>query len=77
MERLAETSGLSLRALVKLEAGEVARPRPDTLKAIADALEAAGVMFINQGEAGPGVRLNAPLPWEDGFVWEPTKRQDR
>lgn len=61
-ERLAGASGVSLRALVKLERGEIQRPRQVTLTAIHAALSEAGVEFIAQGSAGPGVRFRDPLP---------------
>lgn len=67
-DRLAEASGVSLRALVKLEAGEVSRPRPSTIQAVEAALSKAGVEFLDQGANGPGVRLRDPLPWREGMV---------
>jgi transcriptional regulator with XRE-family HTH domain len=65
--RLAEASGVSLRALVKLEAGEISRPRPQTLEAIRAALTQAGIEFLDQGRAGPGVRFREPLSWREGM----------
>jgi transcriptional regulator with XRE-family HTH domain len=67
-ERLADESGISLRALVKLEAGEIERPRRATLSAVEAAFSKAGVEFLDQGTTGPGVRLREPLPWREGLA---------
>lgn len=53
---LAETSGVPVRTIIRLEKGEGA-PQPRTLAAIRAALEAAGVEFIAGNGGGPGVRL--------------------
>jgi len=55
-ERLAETSGVSLPTIKRLEAqpGELGG-RKETAARIVDALQAAGVEFTNGGR--PGVRL--------------------
>jgi predicted transcriptional regulator len=55
-DRLAETSGVPKRTLVRFEGAEVA-PRRGTIEAIRTALEAAGVEFIPENGGGPGVRL--------------------
>jgi len=48
---------VSLRTLVVLEAGQVARPHARTLASVAATLTAAGVEFIAPNGGGPGVRL--------------------
>lgn len=55
-EQVAKASGVAVATLADFE---VARrvPQPRTLAAIRAALEAAGVEFIDQNGAGPGVRL--------------------
>jgi len=53
----AATSGdVAKRSLVRFEKGETV-PQLRTLAAIRAALEAAGVIFIDQNGDGPGVRL--------------------
>lgn len=55
-ERLAETSGVSIPTIKRLEPGEgLVQTRVDTLDKLRRALEAAGVEFTNGGE--PGVKL--------------------
>lgn len=60
---LADRSGVSLPTIKRLEAADVQDDiggRPETIAAITDALEAAGVTFIAEGETttgGPGARL--------------------
>jgi predicted transcriptional regulator len=59
---LAAATGSTVRNLARIEAGEIT-PRPATVAAIRAALEAAGVVFLADGEApdgGPGVRLKKP-----------------
>jgi predicted transcriptional regulator len=55
---LAEASGVSLPSIKRLETqpGELAA-QGRTVKAIADALEKAGVQFIPENGGGAGVRL--------------------
>ena len=55
-EKLAEESGVPLRTLARLELGE-GSPQKRTLAAIRTALEAAGVIFVEENGEGPGVRL--------------------
>lgn len=55
-ETLAEKSGLSLRTLASIEAGE-GNPKPETINLICKTLMAAGLLFIKQNGGGPGVRL--------------------
>lgn len=52
---LAEAANVSPTTITKLERGETLYPR--TVEAIRTALEAAGVIFIQQNGDGPGVRL--------------------
>jgi transcriptional regulator with XRE-family HTH domain len=60
-DRLAEASSLPRRTIVRFEAGETAA-RERTLRAIAAALESAGVEFIEENGGGPGVRLRKDEP---------------
>jgi transcriptional regulator with XRE-family HTH domain len=60
-ERLAEISGVPMRTLARMEMDE-GSPRPGTLSAIRGALEAAGIIFVDENGEGPGVRLRkSPL----------------
>ncbi|HYH36742.1 MAG TPA: helix-turn-helix transcriptional regulator [Azospirillum sp.] len=54
-QQLAEASGVSLRTIAHFEKGERS-PIPANLRALRDALEAAGVEFIPQNGGGAGVR---------------------
>ncbi|MEJ0094222.1 MAG: helix-turn-helix domain-containing protein [Methylocella sp.] len=53
---LAERAGVSTTGLNNIERGE-ADPKASTLKAVKSALEAAGVLFVEENGEGPGVRL--------------------
>lgn len=53
---LAERSNLSRNTIVSFEKGQ-RTPGANNLAAIQTALEAAGVIFIDQNGNGPGVRL--------------------
>lgn len=55
VRELASAAGVSTDTVARLERGEVLRPT--TLAIIQAALEAAGVVFIDQNGGGPGVRL--------------------
>ncbi|MGA1860339.1 helix-turn-helix domain-containing protein [Azospirillum sp. 11R-A] len=55
-EALAEAAGTTTRTLARLEGGET-EARSSTARAIRRALEAAGVIFIDENGEGPGVRL--------------------
>lgn len=57
-KNLAEACGISLPSIKRLETqkGELAA-QPRTVEAIKAALEAAGIIFIDQNGNGPGVRL--------------------
>lgn len=54
---LAARSGVPLRTLARIEAGEVAKPRGSTMRRISAALREGGVEFIAPNGGGPGVRL--------------------
>jgi len=53
---LSERCGVAKRTLLRFETGE-GDTRSATLAAVRSALEAAGVVFIEQNGDGPGVRL--------------------
>ncbi len=55
VRELAKAAGVSPTTITRLERGEALYPR--TIAAIRNALEAAGVGFIEQNGGGPGVRL--------------------
>jgi transcriptional regulator with XRE-family HTH domain len=55
-DELAARCGVAKRTVVRFEAGE-GETRPSTLTAIRQALEAAGVIFVEENGEGPGVRL--------------------
>lgn len=55
-QQLAEASGVSLRTITHFEKGG-RTPIPAILRALKDALEAAGVIFIPSNGEGAGVRL--------------------
>lgn len=52
---LAGLAGVSPDTVARLERGDELKPR--TVEAIRAALEAAGVIFIDENGEGPGVRL--------------------
>jgi transcriptional regulator with XRE-family HTH domain len=56
---LAEAAGVGIVTVHQLEAG-TSEPRRATLQVIRNALEAAGVEFIDANGGGPGVRLREP-----------------
>ncbi|UHD47841.1 helix-turn-helix domain-containing protein [Aureimonas altamirensis] len=55
VRELAELAQVSTNTITRFERGEELKPR--TVDAIRAALEAAGVVFIEQNGHGPGVRL--------------------
>ncbi len=61
---LAERSRIGLATLKRIEAaGDELTGTAQTMARIQRALEAAGIVFIDQDEKnGPGVRLKKPLP---------------
>lgn len=55
---VAQAAGVSTNTVTRLERGEELLPR--TVAAVRSALEAAGVVFMDEGQSidgGPGVRL--------------------
>jgi transcriptional regulator with XRE-family HTH domain len=58
-DELAEHSRVAKRTIVDFERG-AREPREATLTVIRQALEEAGVIFIDQNGGGPGVRLRDP-----------------
>ncbi len=63
-EELARKASMSVVTVKRLEAaGTELRGTAQTMARIQRALEAAGIVFIDQDEKnGPGVRLKKPLP---------------
>ena len=55
-QQLADTAQLGLSTVRDFEKGR-RTPYPNSLEAVRTALEAAGVIFIAENGAGPGVRL--------------------
>jgi transcriptional regulator with XRE-family HTH domain len=55
-EQLAEASRVALRTIVDFERG-ARSPRDVTVEALRRALEAAGVIFVEENGGGAGVRL--------------------
>ncbi|MBX4964469.1 helix-turn-helix domain-containing protein [Rhizobium binae] len=56
---LAKSAEVSVDTISRLERGEAIMPR--TLNAIRGALEAAGVIFIDENGEGPGARLRKSM----------------
>ncbi|MGB3348218.1 MAG: helix-turn-helix transcriptional regulator [Brucella anthropi] len=54
--KLAEVAGIARATLAEFEAGKRA-PIANNLAAIKTTLESAGIVFIDEAEEGPGVRL--------------------
>jgi transcriptional regulator with XRE-family HTH domain len=62
-EELAEAAGLTARAISYLERGEVAAPRKETVRLLADALRLAGPSREDfEGSRGAGQRRARPAP---------------
>ncbi|GAA0936807.1 hypothetical protein GCM10009559_29510 [Pseudonocardia zijingensis] len=61
-EELAERTGLSVRALGKLESGETSRPRPTTVRLLTDGLGLAEPERVSFTAAAFGVRPLRPAP---------------
>lgn len=55
VRQAAEASGVSHGTITRIEAGETLKE--STIQKVRAALEAAGVIFIAENGAGPGVRL--------------------
>nr|WP_246722023.1 helix-turn-helix transcriptional regulator [Methylosinus sp. H3A] len=60
VRELAELAQVAPATVSRLEAGEELKPR--TVAAIRAALEAAGVIFVEENGEGPGVRLRKKQP---------------
>ncbi len=63
VKELATAASVSTNTIVRLERGEELKPR--TIADIREALESAGVIFIDgaySGSGGPGVRLKSHHP---------------
>jgi transcriptional regulator with XRE-family HTH domain len=58
--QLAEAATVSRMTVVDFEAARRS-PHPNNLTAIRTALEAAGVIFVDENGEGPGVRLKKAL----------------
>lgn len=62
VRELAKNASVAVDTISRLEAGEMLQPR--TAHAIQSALEAAGVIFVDENatsnSGGPGVRLSKP-----------------
>jgi len=66
-QRLAEHAGVGVVTIRQLE-GENQQPRRATLFVVREALERAGVEFIDENGGGPGVRLQKPVRGKSGKV---------
>lgn len=55
--QLGKAAGLSLPTVKRYETGKGPRVSDDAVGAIRSALEAAGVIFVEENGEGPGVRL--------------------
>jgi predicted transcriptional regulator len=60
VRQLAALADVSTSTVTRLEAGEELKDR--TCAAVQAALEAAGVIFIDENGEGPGVRLRRSAP---------------
>lgn len=59
---LAEAAGMSLPTVKRYETGTGAKVSPEAVAKLQAALEAAGVVFIEENGGGPGVRLRGGKP---------------
>ncbi len=60
---LADRSGIGFRTIQRFESERgIPASRSKNLVTIRKVLEDAGVIFIDQDELGPGVRLREPIP---------------
>ena len=55
-QKLAKEAGVGVVTVIQLE-NEAGQPRRATMQVLRNALEAAGVEFIDENGGGPGVRL--------------------
>jgi hypothetical protein len=62
-KKLSEMSGVSLPTIQRMEGSRgLRRSSVESVLKVQQALEDAGIMFIDQNEdAGPGVRLRSPI----------------
>ena len=58
-QKLATKAGVGINTVNRFESG-ACQPRGVTLDALRGALEAAGVIFVEENGEGPGVRLRKP-----------------
>src|SRR5262249_54621721 len=59
--QLAKRAGMSLPTVKRMETGTGPKVSDEARARIQEALEAAGVRFIDENGGGPGVRLRRPL----------------
>ena len=60
---MADASGLALSTIKRMEGSDgPLRGNAGNVWKVQQALEDAGVIFIDQDELGPGVRLREPIP---------------
>jgi transcriptional regulator with XRE-family HTH domain len=64
---LAERSGLSVPTVKRVEADGGIRVSDEARQKLRSALEAAGVIFIEENGHGPGVRLRRKGPRDEGL----------
>lgn len=63
VEKLSEVSGVSARTIKRIEAEDgISRSTVANLRAIRNALEAAGIEFIGSPDDRPGIRIGKPGP---------------
>lgn len=62
---IAQAAGIARATLIDFEKGQ-RLPRDQTVAAIRAALEAAGVIFVDENGEGPGVRLRKERPQNAG-----------
>ncbi|MFK8251757.1 helix-turn-helix domain-containing protein [Ancylobacter terrae] len=64
-QQLADAARVGVVTVRQLESG-ASQPRNATLDVLRRALEAAGVIFVEENGEGPGVRLKKQRPADDG-----------
>ena len=62
VRKLAERAGVTANTVTRIENGSDARQ--STMDRLQQALENAGVVFIDENGGGPGIRLRKQLPKE-------------
>src|SRR5208282_5872826 len=70
-EELAGTVRVPLNDIVEFETGS-RTPPANSLTEIRTALESAGVIFVDENDEGPGVRLRKTHAQERQHEWSPT-----